>query len=138
LLHSIGIATPVYDHAGRVIVDSAGKRTYENTIIVKKGTPIPFAHYTGDVFFETTKRGQDQINVTIVYGEDPTLEDHEQLIDFSFGLPMTVPKGEKYEFWFSVDQNGIVTVGVEGKGISGEVWQGEILRVIKHELRRVR
>jgi molecular chaperone DnaK (HSP70) len=138
LLHSIGIATPIYDSDGRVIVDSAGKRKYENTIIVKKGTPIPFEHYMGEVYFETTKHGQDGINVTIAYGEDPTLEDYEQLIDFSFRLPVIVPKGERYQFWFSVDKNGIVTVGVEGKGISGEVWQGEILRVIKHELRRVR
>ena len=124
LLHSIGIAAEARRENGR------GKLL--NHIIVQKGTPIPFeAPFStqGKYYLTTPKANQEKIDIKVVYGEERNIDECDKLVDVEFKLPYPVEKGVPYDFWVYVDENGILKVGIRGKGVDGEiVWEGEILK----------
>jgi len=124
LLHSIGIAAEARGENGR------GKLL--NHIIVQKGTPIPFeAPFStqGKYYLTTPRANQEKIDIKVVYGEERNIDECDKIVDVEFRLPYPVEKGTPYDFWGYVDENGILKVGVQGKGVDGEiVWEGEILK----------
>ncbi len=129
LLHSIGIAA----EARR----KNGKERLLNHIIVEKCTPIPFEtpfSTHGKYYLTTPRANQEKIDIKVVYGEARNIDECDKIVDVEFKLPYPVEKGTPYDFWVHVDENGIVKVGVQGKGVDGKiVWEGEILNTVRRK-----
>jgi len=127
LLHSIGIAAEARRKRGKLF----------NHIIVEKSTPIPFeAPFStyGKYYLTTQRANQEKIDIKVVYGEARNIDECDKIVDIEFILPYPVEKGTPYDFWVHVDENGIVKVGVQGKGVDGKiVWEGEILNAVQRK-----